>query len=299
MGWLNYHHLYYFWTVAREGTVARAAAHLRLTEPTVSSQVHQLERSLGEKLFRREGRTLALTDAGRLAQRYASDIFTLGKEFQAAIAGARSEGPARLLVGIADVVPRLIAYRILEPAVRGRSGMSVNCQNDAPERLLLKLVAHELDLVISDAPLDARGKVRTHSQLLGECGVTIFATHDVVARYRRDFPRSLHERPFLLPAEGTALRRSLDAWFLASGIRPAIRGEFTDSALLKAFGRAAIGAFAAPSAIEAEVMREYRVRRVGRVDAIRERFYAVSTHRKLQHPAVAMITHAARNRLFG
>ncbi len=296
---LNYHHFFYFWTVAREGSVARAARLLRLTEPTVSAQLRALEEALGEPLLRRDGRTLGLTDAGRLAQRYANDIFTLGQEFQAAMAGACVSKAARFVVGIADMVPRLIAFRLLEPALQHPKPFVVSCLTDTPAGLLVKLVTHQIDAVISDAPIDAQRDIRLHNRLLGECGVSIFGAKEFVAALRPKFPRSLAGAPFLLPAEGTAMRRSLDAWFATEAVRPESRGEFTDSALLKTFGRAGVGVFAAPTAIEREVCREFRVRVIGRVEAIRERFYVVSASRKAAHPAVAAISHSARHRLFG
>ena len=299
MAWLNYHHLFYFWNVAREGGISRAAAHLRLTEPTISSQIRELERAIGQKLFERQGRALVLTEAGRLAYRYANDIFTLGREFQAAMSGATAGKGLRLRVGVADAVPRLVAFRLLEPATKGSPPTTVVCQSDVPHRLLVKLVTDEVDLVISDAPLDSGGRVRLHNRLLGESGVTFFAAPELTAALRQGFPKSLHHAPFLAPAEGTTLRRSLDAWFEENGLRPVIRAEFTDSALLKTFGRASLGVFAAPTAIEAEVRREYRVRVVGRAPSLRERFYVISANRKLQHPAVAAISHSARTRVFG
>lgn len=299
MGWLNYHHFFYFWTVAREGSIARAAKVLRLTEPTVSAQLHELESSLGEPLFSRQGRGLVLTDAGRIAQRYANHIFTLGQEFQAAMRGVAVRKVARFNVGITDAIPRLISFRLLEPALKAPARFLVSSQVDTPDGLLAKLVAHEIDAAIADAPFESRGTTETHNRLLGESGVTVFGSDELTRALRRKFPRSLSGAPFLLPAEGSTTRRSLDRWFVMHGIRPDVRGEFTDSALLKTFGRAGIGAFAGPTAIEREIQREYRVRVIGRVEAIRERFYVVSASRKTEHPAVAAISRSARQRLFG
>lgn len=296
MRWLNYHHLFYFWTVVREGTIARAAAVLRLSEPTISSQIHELERALEVELFEREGRKLVVTAAGRLAYRYANEIFLLGSEFQSAIGGTAVGKAARLAVGVADQVPRLIVFRLLEPALQADVPFRLVCQTDTPEALLDKLVNHEIDLVISDTPLD-RG--RTHSRLLGECGVSIFGSEELTAKYRRNFPKSMAGAPFLLPAENSALRRSMDRWFEGLGIEPRIRGEFTDSTLLKTFGRASVGLFAAPTAIEKEVRSEYRVRVVGRITEVREKFYAVSATRKTRHAGIAAISHSARTGLFG
>jgi LysR family transcriptional regulator, transcriptional activator of nhaA len=295
---LNYHHLFYFWTVAREGTIARAAALLRLTEPTVGSQIHALEAALGEKLFEREGRALVLTEIGKVAYRYATEIFTLGRELQAALVGAEVATTMRLRVGLVDVVPRLIAYRLLEPALLSLEPVQLVCRNDTSDRLLVGLLTHELDAVISDAPLHSGTSVKMENRLLGECGTTIFGSKELVTRYRRGFPRSLDKAPFLLPEEGTTLRRSLEAWFDTAGIVPWVRGHFGDSALLKAFGRSGVGLFAAPTAIEREVRRDYAVGVVGRVESIRERFFIVSTRRKVPHPVVATITHSARRGLF-
>ena len=184
MAWLNYHHLYYFWLVVREGTIAGAAKVLRLSEPTVSAQIHELERSLDVKLFERDGRHLVVTAAGRLAYRYASEIFLLGREFQSAIGGSAVGKSPRLVVGVADQVPRLIVFRLLEPALQADVRFNVVCQTETPEQLLAKLVNHEIDVVISDAPLDGPGKVRTYSRLLGECGVSIFGTDELAAKPR-------------------------------------------------------------------------------------------------------------------
>lgn len=298
MQWLNYHHLYYFWVVAREGSIARAARVLRLTEPTVGSQVHALEEAIGEKLFRREGRTLTLTEAGRLANRYASDIFALGQEFQASIGSAASSRTARLAVGVADIVPRLVAFRLLEPALREGKPYVVDCHSDAPERLVVKLARHELDIVISSEPLDGPGLARVYSVLLGESPVTFFATSELASACRKGFPASLDKQPFLMPASGTPLRRSLDKWFRAVRIQPDVRGEFNDSALLKTFGRAGMGIFAAPTVIAREVAREYRVRAIGQTPDVVERFFVVSASRKTQHPAVTSIWRVVREKMF-
>lgn len=297
MQWLNYHHLFYFWVVAREGSIARGARLLRLTEPTVSSQIRALEGVIGEKLFRREGRTLVLTEAGRIANRYANDIFSLGQELRAAMEGAGVSRAARFSVGVADIIPRLVAFRLLEPALRSDRYV-ISCHSDSPERLVVKLARHEVDIVISSEPLDGQGLGRVYSVLLGESDVTLFATGDVARSCKNGFPGSLDGKPFLLPVDGTPLRGSLDRWFRSHRIRPEIRGEFNDSALLKTFGRAGRGIFAAPSVIAREVAREYRVRPIGRVPDVVERFYVASTSRKTQHPAVTAIWHVVRDRMF-
>ena len=298
MNWLNYHHLLYFWTVAREGSIARACTLLHLTQPTISGQLRSLEKALGAKLFERAGRNLVLTETGRVVYRYAGEIFSLGRELQDTLKGRPVGRSPRLLVGIADALPKLITYRILEPALRLPEPMQIVCHEGPPERLLAQLAVHELDVVLADAPVSPVTKIRAFNHLLGECGVSLFGTAKLVAARRRGFPQSLNGAPFLLPMEDTSLRRSLDQWFEAVGIRPLVRGEFSDSAALKVFGQTGVGIFAAPSAVEDEVRRQYRVRVLGRVESIRERFYVISTERKLRHPAVAAITEVARRQLF-
>lgn len=299
MEWLNYHHLLYFWTVARLGSVARATEELYLSQPTISAQIRVLEESLGEKLFTRTGRNLMLTEAGRVVFRYADEIFSLGRELRGAVKGRSPGRPVRFVVGVADVLPKLIAYRLLEPALHLAEPIRVVCREDKPERLLAELSVYGLDLVLADAPIAPTVKIRAFNHLLGECGVTIFGTAQVAAAYRHGFPRSLDGAPFLLPTDNTTLRRSLDQWFDAEGIRPLVVGEFEDSALLQVFGQTGAGLFAAPSVIEVEVRRQYGVQVIGRLEAVRERFYAISVERKLKHLAVVAISEAARQKLFG
>jgi len=299
MEWLNYHHLLYFWVVARQGSVTRAAAELRLAQPTISSQLRALEEGFGEKLFARSGRRLVLTDVGRMVFRYADEIFPLGRELLDTLRGRPTGRPMRLTVGIADAVPKLIAYRLLQPALAVTQQVRIVCREDKPERLFAELAVHGLDLVISDAPIGPSTKIRAFNHLLGECGVTFFATAALARTCRRSFPRSLDGAPFLLPTDNTALRRSLDDWFDREGVRPRVVSEFEDSALLMAFGQAGMGVFAAPSAIEREVRHQYGVVTVGRLDALSERFYAISGERRLKHPAVVAISATARQRVFG
>ena len=299
MEWLNYHHLLYFWVVACHGSVTRAAAELRLAQSTVSTQLRTLEEVLGEKLFARTGRRLVLTDVGRLVFRYADEIFGLGRELLETVKGRPTGQPMRLTVGIADAVPKLIAYRFLGPALTGAEPVRIICREDKPDRLLAQLAVHGLDLVLSDAPIGPTTKVRAFNHLLGECGVTFFAAPALARTCRRGFPRSLGGAPMLLPTDNTALRRSLDDWFESEDIRPRVASEFEDSALLMAFGQAGMGLFPAPSAIERQVRSQYGVVVVGRLDTVRERFYAISGERRLKHPAVVAISEAARQRVFG
>jgi LysR family transcriptional activator of nhaA len=296
--WLNYHHLLYFWTVAKEGGIARASEKLRLTQATISVQISAFERALGEKLFNRVGRRLVLTETGRVAFRYADEIFTLGREFMDTLKGRPTGQPLRFRVGVADVLPKLIAQRLLEPAFQISQPLRVMCHEGKTDSLLAQLILHELDLVLTDSSVGSGIKVKAFNHLLGECGVSIFAAAKLASNYRRHFPHSLDGAPFLLPTDNTAMRRSLNQWFDDENIRPLIIGEFEDSALLKVFGQLGKGLFAAPSAIDSEVEEQYGVQLVGRLAGIRERFYAISVERKLKHPAVIAICDSAKNELF-
>jgi LysR family transcriptional activator of nhaA len=298
MAWLNYHHLYYFWTVAREGTIARACRQLHLTQPTISAQLRAFERSLDAKLFERVGRNLVLSDTGRIVYRYADDIFTLGRELQDTLRGRPPGRPMRLVVGVAESMPELVAYRILEPVLRLQEFVQIACEQGKAEQLITQLALHTLDVVLADAPAGPGLKIQAFNHLLGECGVSFVGTPKLVAAYRDGFPRSLDGAPFLLPLETTVLRRSLEQWFQAEGIRPLIRGEFADPAMLKVFGEHGAGIFAIRTTVEEETQRRYKVNVLGRVESIRERFYAISLERKLKHPAVVAISSAARETLF-
>lgn len=299
MDWLNYHHLHYFWVVAREGSVLRAAEKLLVSQPTVSTQIRMLEKSLGEKLFTRVGRNLAMTDAGRTVYRYAEEIFSLGQEIPDALRGRSSTRSLRFVVGVTDVLSKLIAYRLLEPALRLAEPVQVVCNEGKSQDLLASLAVQKLDLVLSDTPFTPTIRVRAFNHLLGECGISIFAVSELAKRCRRDFPKSLHNAPMLLPTENTSMRHSMEQWFQAEEVRPAMVGEFEDSALLKAFGEAGLGLFPAPTVIEREVERQYQVRVVGRTESVKTQFFAISTERKLKHPAVKAIVETARGKTFG
>ncbi len=298
MDWLNYHHLYYFWTVAREGSIARATQKLRLAQPTISAQLRALEESMGEKLFHRVGRGLVLTEVGQTVLRFSDEIFGLGRELQETLEGRPTGRPQRLTVGIADVVPKLIAYRLLEPALRQEQPLRIVCREDKPERLLTELAIHGLDLVLSDAPVGEATKVKAFSHLLGECGVSVFGTKALAKVHRRGFPRSLHRAPLLMPTDNTHFRRELDRWLEAEKLRPELVGEIEDAALLGVFGQAGVGLFIAPTVIEREVLEQHGVSLVGRLDSVRARFYAISIERRLKHPAVVAISNSARKELF-
>lgn len=297
MDWLNYHHLYYFWTVAREGSVTRACEVLHVSQPTVSGQIRELERALKAPLFAKAGRGLALTDTGRAVFRYAEEIFALGRELMDLVSGRPVGQPARLRVGVVDVLPKLVAHLLLEPALRLQEQVRVVCVEGKLDRLAAELAVHELDVILSDAPLPPAVKAKAYTHQLGECGVSILGVPRFVEQYRARFPKSLDGAPFLLPTENTTLRRSLDQWFDAHGVRPTVRGEFEDSALLKTFGRSGEGVFAVPTVIEPDIRAHYGVQRIGRAVGLRERFFAISVERKLKHPAVVAISEQARRNL--
>ena len=297
MDWLNYHHLLYFWTVVREGGVSKAAVKLRLSQPTVSAQVKMLEGSLGERLLERQGRTLVLTEVGRVVYRHADEIFTAGRELQETLKGRPSGRAMPFAVGVANAVPKLIAYRLLRPVVEGPDAVQMTCREDHPDQLVTQLAAHALDVVISDGPAAPHARAKVFNHLLAESGTTFFAAGPLARRLRRRFPRSLNGTPTLLPTINTALRRSLDQWFEAEDLHPAVAGEFEDSALLKAFGESGRAVFPAPTVIEREVCRRYRVAVVGRAPTVLERYYAISVERRLKHPGVIAIAATARTEM--
>ena len=296
MEWLNYHHLLYFWTVARKGSIVAASEELRLAAPTISNQIRKLEDSLGEKLLKRSGRALVLTDMGRIALRYADEIFSLGREFADTMRDRPTGRPLRFCVGIADVLPKLVAYKLLEPAFKLGIPVRIICREDRPDHLLADLAVHDLDVVLSDSPVSPSGNIRAFSHLLGECGVAFFATEGVKADRRR-FPKCVNGARLLVPTDNSAFRRNLDEWLAAHSLRPIVTGEFEDFALLRAFAEEGFGMFAAPSVVEKQ-LRRYGFRRIGRTDEIRVRFYALSMERRVQHPAVAAICEAAQQQLF-
>ncbi|HEX2123801.1 MAG TPA: transcriptional activator NhaR [Thermoanaerobaculia bacterium] len=294
MDWLNYHHLLYFWVVAREGSIAAATKKLNLTQPTISVQLRLLEQSLGEKLFEKSGRGLALTEAGRVALRYADEIFALGRELRDTLRDRPTGRPARVTVGVADVVPKLVAYRVLRPAFTASADVEIICREAPPATLLDMLGLHEVDLVLTDVPASA-ASLRAYNHFLGESGTTFFAAPSLANAARRNFPRSLNGAPLLLPGANAQLRRGVEQWLDANGLTPRRAGEFDDLALMTAFGRAGIGIFPAPTVVERDIESQYGVRVVGRVPDVKERFYAVSAERRIKNPIVSAITSMARS----
>jgi LysR family transcriptional activator of nhaA len=296
MSWLNYHHLLYFWSVARLGSVTKASEELHLAQPTISSQIRTLEESLGEKLFVKSGRGLKLTEAGQLVFRYADEIFSLGRELRETLRGRPTGKPAELRVGIAEVLPKLVTFKVLEPALS--AGVRLVCTEGTSERLLADLALQTLDLVLADAPVGAGVRVKAFNHLLGESGVGFFAAPRLLTGNRRRFPEILHGAPMLLPSRSTLMGHALDQWFARAGVVPNIVAELEDSALLKVFGEQGAGIFPAPSVVERAVRDIYHVRVVGRTEEVRERVYAISVERRVKHPVVSLIIDQARARLF-
>jgi LysR family transcriptional activator of nhaA len=295
---VNFGHLRYFLAVAREGSVTRAAEKLNVSQPTVSAQLRELEESLGDRLLERTGRHFALTNTGRTVYRYAEEIFSLGHELQEAVRGRALGRPLVLTVGIADVVPKALAHALLRPTLRLAEPVQVVCLEDPTERLLLSLAAHDVDMVLTDNPPGPSPHFRTYSHVLGDSGVVLLGTEELVETYRHDLPRSLDGAPFLLPTGHTMLRRALDEWFEVSRARPRVVGEFDDAALLELFGASGSGLFAAPSVIEQDLCARLGVRRLVELPSVRERFYALTAERRVRHPAVVAITEAARSTVF-
>lgn len=298
MAWLNYHHLFYFWTVARSGTITLASKELRLAQPTISAQLKTLEASLGHALFAREGRRLVLTEVGQTTFRYADDIFRLGRELQETLARGPVGHPLRLKVGVVDVIPKLVAERLLAPAYEAVPDLLLECVELPLAQLLASLALHELDVVLAEQPAPRNVRVRTFSHKLGDSGISFFGTRHFRGLAKR-FPQSLDGKPMLLPTIDTALRGELEAWFQSWGVRPKVVGEFDDSALMKVFGDRGRGIFTAPTVVETDLLRHRELTVLGRIDALRQSFYAISVERRLRHPAVVAIAESARRELFG
>jgi LysR family transcriptional activator of nhaA len=303
---MNYKHLHYFWTVLRTGSIARASEQLHLTPQTLSGQIKQLEGRLGKPLLRKAGRGLEPTDAGRVVQRYADEIFTLGSALQEALqTGREGLSQATFRVGVADSVPKSVACHVLEPCLATPGHGRLVCHEGKLTALLADLAVHRLDLVVSDVPLPASLSVKAFTHLLGRTEVSFFASSALLAqagwtprRARARFPACLAELPLLMPSTETALRPRLDAWLADAGLMPPVAAEFDDGALTKAFGRQGLGVFAGPAVLAQEIEAQYQVLRLGTARTLMEEFYAISIERRITHPAVAAITTAARRELF-
>lgn len=291
---INYKHLRYFWMVAKEGGIARASERLHVTPQTISGQISLLEDQLCETLFNKVGRQLELTEAGRLVLSYADEIFALGGELEDALRNLPQERPMVFKVGVADVVPKSIASRLLAPALELNEPVRLICKENSLDSLLGELALHRIDLVIADGPIPPGLNVAGYNHSLGESGISFLATANLARSLRKGFPQSLQGAPLLVPSEINVVQSRLLQWLEGLHVQPRIIGEFDDSALMKAFGQAGAGVFIAPTAIADEVARQFKVSIIGSTDAVREQFYAITTERRISHPAVAAISSAAR-----
>lgn len=295
---LNYTHLLYFWTVAREGSIVAAARVLHLTPQTISGQLKLLEAAIGDPLFNRVGRGLALTDTGRVVEQYADEIFALGAELTQRVKSRQALQPTTLNVGILDAIPKLVALRIVAPCFEQSDPLKVVCHEGGMERLLAELAVHRLDLILSDRPTPVGLNVKAFNHLLGESSIGFFVHRSRAAQFHQGFPDCLDAAPMLLPATDIPLRRALDEWFDREGISPHVQAEFDDSALLKAFGEQGLGVFPAPMSIADAVASMYHCELLGTVPGLSESYYAISPERKLKHPMVMLITRSARDSVF-
>lgn len=295
---LNFHHLYYFWVVAKEGGITRAAERLGLAVQTISTQLNLLEQSIGKVLLTQQGRRLVLTEAGRTALAYADQIFLLGEQMQGALAEADGGQTMRLTVGLSDSLPKLVAYRLLTAVLHLPQRVKLVCYDGSFDVLLADLALHKLDVVLTDRPVLTGTSLRVFSHLLSEDEMMLFGAPALAKKYCRNFPAGLHGAPLLLPTRNNAIRGRLDQWFESKEVRPDLIGEFEDSALLMTFGRSGLGMFPAPSALAADIEAQYGALPVGEFADVREQFYAISNERKIKHPAVEAILSASHDGIF-
>jgi LysR family transcriptional activator of nhaA len=291
---INYKHLHYFWVVAKQGGIARAGERLHLTPQTISGQISLLEDSIGEALFSKAGRNLELTETGRLVLSYADEIFSLGGELEEALRNLPPDRPMIFKVGIADVVPKTIAYRLLAPALSMSDPVRIICRENNLASLLAELALHRVDMVIADGPIPPGINVRGFNHVLGECGISFLAVPHLAKPLRKNFPHSLNRAPLLIPSETNLVQPKLLDWLDSLRIYPRIVGEFDDSALMKVFGQAGAGIFIIPTPIATEVAKQYGARIIGSTEDVREQYYAISVERRISHPAVSAITETAR-----
>ena len=299
MDWLNYHHLRYFWTVAKEGSLRKAAEKLHVSPPSISAQLRELEEALGEKLFRRSGRSKVLTDAGQVACRYAEEIYTLGRELVNAVKQRPTAQALRLYVGVSDSFPKLVTNDILKPVFAMSQPVHVICREGKLEDLLGQLAVHRLDIVLADEPASSSTKVRTFNHPLGESSTSFSASGRLAVVLKRGFPKSLHGAPALLPSDNTALRRAVEAWFRETDVQPRVVAEFDDLALMKAVAAEGRGFIALPSVVADEAVRHYGFRLIGVAEPCRVQFHAITAERRLMHPAVVVLTESAQRHLCG
>ena len=299
MDWLNYHHLLYFWAVAKEGSISAACQKLHLAQPTISGQLKKLEEAVGQKLYDRVGRGLVLTDAGRTVFRYADEIFSIGEELKEALKGQPTERPLHLTVGVPDSLPKMIAYRLIEPAFRLDEKVHVECREGKLQELLGELATHSVDVVLSDMQAASFVSVRAFNHFLGESGTAFYAAPELAKRLSgAKFPQCLNGNPMLLPCGSSTLRRTIDHWLYTNELRPDVVGDFEDTALMKVFAQAGHGVIPAQTVVQDEICYQYGLEVIGRVPELIERFYAITVERRIKHPAVIALSETARSELF-
>jgi LysR family transcriptional activator of nhaA len=286
---LNYKHLHYFWVVAQEGSITRAAERLDVAVQTISGQLSLLERQLGKALFNSQGRGLVLSEAGRVALGYADQIFQLGDALVDAVQTSDSESTLRLRAGISDGIPKLLAYRLLSKVTDMPADVRLICDEGEFETLLADLALHRLDVVLTDRAAPVGGNLKVFSTRLGDFATGLFATSELLEKYQNGFPQSLDGAPLLLPTRHNALRGRIDRWLESTGVRPRIVGEFEDSALLTTFGRGGLGIFPAPLALADQVESQLNARTLGPMSGISEQIYAISNERRIRHPAIEVL----------
>ncbi|MBL8854141.1 MAG: transcriptional activator NhaR [Planctomycetaceae bacterium] len=296
MGPVNYNHLYYFWVVAKHGGISPAGRELHLTQPTISAQIKSLEGSLGVALFHRQGKKLTLTPQGRVALDYANQIFGLGQELYRSVHGNGPNSTLDLTVGVTDVMPKHLVYQFLIPAFTSDLPIRLRCYEGKLGALLMDLANHRLDVVLSDSPIYEDLTVELQSHLLGECGLAVMGTTELLARaVGPTVPEQVQSLPVLLPTANTGLRRLIDRWFDRHGLAPRVAGEFEDSGLLKVFARQGLGVCFVPAVLTEFLTQTYQLGVLGQVEDVRTKFYALTAERMFQHPAVTRLRQSAHD----
>ena len=298
MEWLNYHHLFYFWMTVKVGTMSGAADALHLARPTIAAQIKELEKSLGKKLLKKQGRGMVPTEFGVQIHKFADEIFSVGHELREFVKTGHTGNRKRFVVGLPDVVPKHIAFELLKPAFQTPDRPRTICYEGKLNDLLADLALHKIDLIISDAPAPPSAEFKLYTHKLGECGLSMLAVPSLAKKYKKGFPDSLTDAPVLLPTDHTVVRRSLDIWMEDREIFPEIVAEFEDSALLKVFGQNGEGIFPIPTAIENQIKKQFGVHLVGRIPEVKDKFFAISAEKRIQHEATQLVVKQAKNQLF-
>jgi LysR family transcriptional regulator, transcriptional activator of nhaA len=296
---LNYKHLRYYWMVAKTGSIARAAEQLHLTAHAISGQLKEFEDTLGVALFRRVGRVLELTEAGQQILRHAEDIFMLGDQLLDVLRNQNAVQARRLRIGIADAISKSLAYKLLAPAMTLAEPLRLICREGRLALLLSELAVHKLDMIIADQAMPSHLNVRAYSHLLGEHGLTVFATEKLAQSLPGEFPGLLDRAPMLLPGEDVALQPKLLKWLAGRNLHPKIMGEFDDSALMKAFGQAGVGVFVAPNVTRNQICQQFNVIEIGEIEDITEQIWAITTEQRVTDPAITAINLSAQQDVFG